>query len=143
MLVAVDGIGKPDAAVAVDDDVVGGVEGPGVVVVEEGGSFVGAFRFHVDEAGGFAEGALRAEDEAVPVVRASVGHVVALWAADFVSGEIGWGEEFDLGDYDCFVAGCDGIGRGVSELVAGDEEGVCRWVEDARFVEIGGAIVFD
>ena len=34
LLVAIDGVGEPDGAVRVDDDVVGGVEGPGVVVVE-------------------------------------------------------------------------------------------------------------
>ena len=33
-----------------DHNVVGGVEGAAVIVVEEGGSFVGAFGFHVDEA---------------------------------------------------------------------------------------------
>ena len=33
LLVAVDGVGEPDGAVVVDDDVVGGVEGAGVVVV--------------------------------------------------------------------------------------------------------------
>ncbi len=33
LLVAVDGVGEPDGAVGVDDDVVGGVEGAGVVVV--------------------------------------------------------------------------------------------------------------
>ena len=33
LLVAVDGVGEPDGAVGVDDDVVGGVKGPRVVVV--------------------------------------------------------------------------------------------------------------
>ena len=117
LFVAVDGVGEPDGAVGVDDDVVGGVEGAGVVVVEEGGGFVGAFGFHVDEAGGFAEGALGAEDEAVTVVGAAVGHVVALWAADFVAGEVGGGEEFEFGDYDCFMGGGDGVGGRVGDLV--------------------------
>ena len=48
-LVAVDGVGEPDAAVGVDGGVGGGVEGARVVVVEDGVGFVGAFRFHVDE----------------------------------------------------------------------------------------------
>lgn len=33
LFVAVDGVGEPDGAVGVDDDVVGGVEGAGVVIV--------------------------------------------------------------------------------------------------------------
>jgi len=48
LLVAVDGVCEPNGAVGMDDDVVGGVEGAGVVVVEESGGFVGAFGFHVD-----------------------------------------------------------------------------------------------
>lgn len=143
LLVAVDGVGEPDGAVGVDDDVVGGVEGPGVVVVKQGGGFVGALGFHVDEAGGFAERALGAEDEAVAVVGAAVGHVVALGAADFVTGEVGGGEEFDLGDDDGFAAGGDGVGGGVFEFIRCDEEGVRGGVEDAGFVEIGGAWVVD
>lgn len=83
-----------------------------------------AFRFHVDEAGGFAEGALGAEDEAVAVVGAAVGHEVALGTADFVAGEVGGGEEFEFGDYDGFMGGGDGVGGGVGDLVRGDEEGV-------------------
>ena len=98
-----------------------------------------AFRFHVDEAGGFAEGALSAEDEAVAVVGSAVGHVVALGAADFVAREVGGGEEFEFGDYDCFMGRGDGVGGGIGDLVRGDEEGVCWGVEDASFVEVGGA----
>lgn len=104
---------------------------------------MGAFSFHVDEARWFAEGALRAEDEAVAVVGAAVGHVVAFWAADFVAGEVRWGEEFEFGDDDCFVGGGDGIGGGLGNLVRGYEEGVCGGVEDACFVEVGGAGVVD
>ena len=104
---------------------------------------MGAFGFHVDEACGFAERALRAEDEAVAVVSAAIGHVVAFWAADLVAGEVGGGEEFEFGDYDCFLGGGDGVRGGVVDLVRGDEEGVCRGVEDAGFVEVGGAGVVD
>jgi hypothetical protein len=143
LLVAVDGVGEPDGAVGVDDDVVGGVEGPGVVVVEDGGRFVRALGFHVDEAGGFAEGALGAQDQAVAVVGAAVGHVLALRAADFVPREVGGGEEFNLGDDDGLVAGDDGVGGGVGKLVGGDEEGVGGRVEDAGLVEVGGARVMD
>lgn len=141
LLVAVDGIREPDGAVGVHDDVVGRVEGPAVVVVEEGGCFMGALGFHVDKAGGFAQGTLRAEDEAVAVVGPAIGHVVAFWAADFVAGEVGGGEEFDFGDDDGFVVGGDGVGGLVGDLVGGDEEGVCRRVEDAGFVKVGGARV--
>ena len=84
-----------------------------------------------------------AEDEAVAVVGPAVGHVVSLRAADFVAGEVCRGEEFDFGDDDCFVAGCDGVRGGVFELVGGYEEGVCRGVEDAGFVKVGSAVVFD
>lgn len=78
---------------------------------------MGTLRFHVDKAGGFAQGALRAEDDAVAIVGAAVGHVIALWAADFVSCEVGGGKEFYFGDDDSFVAGRDGVGAGVVELV--------------------------
>ena len=86
---------------------------------------------------------MRAEDEAVAVVGPAIGHVVTLWAADFVAGEVCGGEEFYFCDDDCFVAGCDGVGGGVFELVGGYEEGVSGWMEDAGFVEEGGAVVFD
>lgn len=104
---------------------------------------MGAFSFHVDEAGGFAEGALRAEDEAVAVVGAAVGHEVAFWAADFVAGEVGGGEEFEFGDYDCFVGRGDGVGGVVGDLVRGYEESVCWGVEDACFVEVRSTRVVD
>ena len=53
LLVAVYGICEPDRAVGMDDDVIGGIEGAGVVVVQEGCGFVRAFGFHVDEAARF------------------------------------------------------------------------------------------
>ena len=104
---------------------------------------MGAFGFHVDEACGFAEGALRAEDEAVAVVGAAVGHVVAFGAADLVAGEVGGAEEFEFGDYDCFMGGGDGVGGVVGDLIRGDEEGVGWGVEDAGFVEVRRAGVVD
>jgi len=141
--VTVDGVGEPDAAVRVDDDVVGRIELPAVVVVEQGGGFVGAFGFHVDEAARFVERTLRAEEQAVAVVDAAVGHVVALRAADFVASEVFGGEEFDFGDDDGFVGCADCGGVFVADLVGSDEERVGGGVEDAGFVEIGGALVFD
>ena len=84
-----------------------------------------------------------AEDDAVAVVGAAVGHVVALWAADFVAGEVCGGEEFYFCDDYCFVAGCYCVGGGVFDLVGGYEEGVCWGVEDAGFVEEGGSVIFD
>jgi hypothetical protein len=48
LLEAVDGVCEPDATVGVQDDVVGGVKLPAVEVVEEGVSFVGRGRGHVD-----------------------------------------------------------------------------------------------
>ena len=126
-----------------DDDVVGGVEGARVVVVEECGCFMWSFRFHIDEARGFAERALRAEDDAVAVVGAAIGHVIAFWTANFVSREVRGGEEFYLCNHDCFVAGCDGVWGRVFELIGGYEEGIRRGVEDTSFVEEGGAGVID
>ena len=86
---------------------------------------------------------MRAEDEAVAVVGAAVGHVVAFRAADLVAREVGRGEELEAGDDDGFVGGGDGVGGGVGEQVGGDEEGVGFRVKDARFVEVGGAGVVD
>ena len=110
MLVAVDGVGEPDAAVGVDDYIVGGIERTGVVVVEQGGGFVGSFGFHVDEAGRFAERSLGTEDYSVAVVGAAVGHVVSFRTADLIPGEVHWGEELDFGDDDGFVVGGNGVG---------------------------------
>lgn len=143
LLVAVDRVGEPDGTVGVDDDVVGGVEGPPVVIVEKGRRLVGALGFHVDEAGGFAQGALRTEDQAIAVIGPAVGHEVALGAADFVTGEVGGGEEFDLGDDDGLVLGGDGVGGLVGDLIGCDEEGICGRVKDASFVEVRGARVGD
>lgn len=86
---------------------------------------------------------MSAEDEAVAVVGAAISHVVAFRAADFVAGEVCGGEKFYFCNDDCFVAGCDGVGGGIGELVGGHEERVCGGVEDPCFVEIGGPGVFD
>lgn len=102
-----------------------------------------AFGFHVDEAGRFFQAALGANDEPVLVIGTAIGHIIALRTADLISGEVCRREKFDFGDDDCLVAGCDGVGRRVFELVRGYEEGIGRGVEDAGFVEIGSAVVFD
>lgn len=99
--------------------------------------------FHVNQSRGFAQRALRTEDETVAVVRTAIGHVVALWTADFITGEICGGKEFDFGHDYCFVAGRDGVWGGVFELVGGYEKGICRGMEDASLVEVWGAIVID
>ncbi len=116
LLVAVDRVGEPDAPVRVDDDVVGRVEGARMVVVQERGDFMRLLGFHVDQTCRFTEGSLGAEDEAVAIIGAAVGHQVAdrgaLRAANLVPREVGRGEDFDFGDEDCFVVGADGI-RGV------------------------------
>ncbi len=85
---------------------------------------MGSFGFHVDEAAWFVERALGAEEDAVAVVDAAVDHVVAFRAADFVAGEVSGREEFDFGDDDGFVAGADGAGRFIADVVGGHEEGV-------------------
>ena len=126
-----------------DDDVVRAVEGAGVVVVQQGDGLVRALGFHVDQARGFAQGTLGAEDEAVAVVGAATGHVVALGATDLVTGEVGWGEELDFGDDDGFLASGHGVRGGVLELIRGEEEGVGGWMKDASFVEVRGARVVD
>ena len=136
LLEAVDRVGEPDTAVRVDDDVVGGVEGAGVVVVEEGVGFVGSLGFHVDEARGLAKTALRAEDDALPVIGAAIGHVVALWEADLVAAEVCGREELHLRDHDRLVAGGHCLRGAVFELIRRDEERICRWVENAGFVEV-------
>lgn len=102
-----------------------------------------ALGFHVDKAAGFTEGALGAEDKAVAVIGPAVGHVVPLWAADFIAGEVGGREEFDLGDNDGFVLRGHGVRGGIGDLVGGDEEGVCWGMEDAGFMKIGGSGVGD
>lgn len=83
------------------------------------------------------------EDQAIAVVGAAIGHVVTLRAANFVTGEVCGREEFYFRDNNGFIAGGNGIGRGIFELIRGYEERV-RWgVEDAGFVEVRGAGVFD
>ena len=84
-----------------------------------------------------------AEDQAVAEVGAAVGHIVALWAADFVAGEVGWGEELDFGDDDGFVLGGDGVWGSVRNLVGSDEEGVCGGMENACFVKVWSSRVRD
>lgn len=114
-----------------------------MVVVQECGGFVRPLSFHVDEARRFAQGALGTQDQTVTVIGAAVGHIVAFGAANFVTGEVGGGKEFDFGDDNGFVMGGDGIGRGVGKLVRGDEEGIGRRVEHAGFMEIRRARVMD
>lgn len=135
LLVAVDGVGEPDAAVRVDDDVVRGVELSAVVVVEQRRGLVGPFSFHVDEPARFVQRALSAEENAIAVVDAAVGHVVALWTSDFVTGEVFGAEEFDLGNEDSFIGRADCAGVFVGDLVGCDEECVGLSMEDAGFVE--------
>lgn len=142
-LVAIDGVGEPDGSVGVDDDVVGAVEGAGVVVVQQGDGLVRALGFHVDQPGGFAQGTLGAKDEAVAVIGAATGHVVALGATDLISCEVGRGEELDFGDDDGFLASGHGVRGGVFELIGGEEEGVGGWMKDASFVEVRGPRVVD
>ena len=98
-----------------------------------------AFGFHVDKGSGFAQRALSADDETVAVVGAAIGHIIALRAADFVAGEVCWGEELDFCNNNCFVLSGDGVRRGVGDLIGGDEERVCWGVEYAGFVEVGGS----
>ncbi len=143
LLVAVDGVGEPDAAVGVDDDVVGRVERAAVVVVEQRRGAVGPLGFHVDEPARFVQRALGAEEDAVAVVDAAVGHVVALRTADLVAGEVFGAGEFDLGDDDGFVGRADGAGVFVGDLVGCDEECVGGSMKDAGFVEERGSFVFD
>ena len=143
MLVAVDGICEPDGSVGVDNNVVGGVKGSAMIVVYKGDGFMGSFGFHVDEAGGLAEGALGAEDDAIAEVGAAVGHVIAFWTANFVPSEVGRGEELDFGDEDSFVRSGDGVRGGVGNLVRGDEEGIGGWMKDACFVKVRSSWVRD
>lgn len=143
MLVAVDGVGEPHRPIGRDDDVAGGVKRPGMVIVEEGDRFVWPLGFHVDQPGGFSQGALGAQDQPVAIIRPPAGHEVSFRTSDLVAREIRRGEELDLGDDDCFVMGCDRVRRCVGKLVRGDEEGVAVGMEDARFVKKWGAWIVD
>ena len=84
---------------------------------------------------------MRTDYEAIAVVGAPIGHVVALRASYFVAREIGRREKLDFGDDNCFVASSDRVWRGVFNLVRGYEEGVGWGVKDASFMEIGSARV--
>ena len=126
-----------------DDDVVGGVEGARMVVVQEGGGFMRSLGLHVNEAGRLPERTLGAQDDAVPVVGASVGHVVPLRASDLVAGEIGGREELDFGDDDGFVVRGDRVRGRIRDLVGRHEEGIGLGVKDAGFMEEGSAWVVD
>ena len=86
---------------------------------------------------------MRAYEQTVAVVGAPIGHVVALWAADLVACEIGRGEEFNLGDDNRLLAGCDCIRGGIIDLVGGDEEGVGWRVEDAGLMEVRRTGIID
>lgn len=114
-----------------------------MVVVEQCSGLVWALGFHIDEAGGFAQRALRAEYQAVSIIGSAVGHVVALRATYLIAGEVGRGEEFDFGNNDGLVAGSDSIGGRVVELVGGDKECIRGRVEDAGFVKVRGSWVVD
>ena len=105
LVVAVDRVREPDGAVGMHDDVVGGVEGAGVVVVQQGRGLVRTLGFHVDQAGRFAKGALGAQDQPVAIVGGAIGHIIALGTADFVAGEVGGREELDFGDDNGLIAG--------------------------------------
>lgn len=98
-----------------------------------------AFRFHVHQPGRFFQTSLRAQDQPVAVVGPAVGHEIAFGAADFVARKVGRGKDFDFGDDDGFVPRGDGVRGGIGDLVRGDEERVGRGMEDACFVEVGGA----
>lgn len=143
LFVAINGIGEPHRPVSGDDDVVGRVEGPGMIVVQQRDGLVRPFGFHVDQPGGLAQRTLRTQDQAVAVICAAAGHKVSLGASHFVAGEIGRGKELDLSDDNGLVMGGDCVRRRIRELVRGDEQGVGGWVEDARFVEEGGARIVD
>ena len=86
---------------------------------------------------------MRAEDETVAVIGAPISHKITFRATDLIACEICGGEEFDFGDYDCFVARRCGIWRMVLDLVGSYEEGVGRGVEDAGFMEVWSSIIFD
>ena len=60
-----------------------------MIIIEEGGGFMRPFGLHVYQAGRFTEGTLGADYEAVAVIGAAIGHVVALRTSYFVAREIG------------------------------------------------------
>lgn len=143
VLVAVDGVGEPHGTVGGHHDVAGGVKWPGMIIVEEGDRLMWSLGFHVDQPGGFFQRALRAQDQPVAVIRATTGHEISFRASDLVAREIRRGEELDFCDDDSLVMGRDRVRRCVRKLVRGDEESVGVRMEDARFVEKGGAWIVD
>ena len=114
-----------------------------MIVVEESSGFVRPLRFHVDQGCRLIQGALSANNQAIPVIGSSICHVISFRAAYLVAREIRWGEEFDFCNDDGFV-GCGDSVRGViGDLVGGHEQGVRFGDEDTRFMKIGGARVRD
>ena len=131
LLGAVDGIGEPDGPVrAHDDDVVGRVEAPAVVVVQQHFGLVRWGGCHVGQAAGHGARALGAEEDAVFVFDAAVG-----------VGDVGRGDGFvgpgcvgglaDSADGDVLRA----VG-GVIVLVACYEEASLGLNVDACFVGV-------
>ena len=120
-----------------DDHIVRGIEGAGVVVVEEGVGFVRTLGLHEDEPRRLPQAALGAEDDPISIIGPAIGHVVALGEADFVTAKVAGGEEFHLGHHNGLVARRHCLGRAIFELVGGDEEGIGRWVKDTCFMEVG------
>ena len=88
-----------------------------MVIIEESSRFVRPFGFHIYKARGFTQGTLRTNYEAITVVGAPIGHVIALGASYFVAREICRREELNFCDDDCFVASSDRVWRGVVKLV--------------------------
>ena len=131
LLGAVDGIGEPDGPVRVhDDDVVGRVEAPAVVVVQQHLGLVRWGGCHVGQAAGHGARALGAEEDAVFVVDAAVG--VGGFRGDCL---VGPGSVFgglaDSADGDVLSA----VG-GVIVLVACHEEASLGGDVDACFVGV-------
>ncbi len=55
MFISVDWIREPDRAVRMDNDIIRGVEWARMIIIEEGGGFVGPFGFHIYKARWFAK----------------------------------------------------------------------------------------
>ena len=125
------------------DNVIRRVEGPGVVVVQQCCGFVWPFSFHIDEGCGFAEGALCTDNKTIAIIGATVGHIVALWTAYFVTCKVCRREEFHLCNDDGFVLCRDSVGRRIWDLVGGYEESICLRVEHAGFMEVRSARIIN
>lgn len=143
LLIAINGICEPNRAVGVDHNVIRRVERTRMIVVDEGTGPMWSLGFHVYKTRRFVQRSLSAQDETVPVIRAPIGHVVALWTPNLVAREVRRREELDASHDNGLIGGGYCIRGWVGNLIGRDEESIGFWEENARFMEKRGALIID